>query len=73
MSRTDSALDAHTANGTELITSALIAREISYLLDIVIGESTVVLKLLSSKDQALLVGGNSLLVLNLGLDIINGV
>ena len=73
MSRTDSALDAYTANGTELITSALIAREISYLLDIVIGESTVVLKLLSSKDQALLVGGNSLLVLNLGLDIVNGV
>merc|ERR1712179_350967 len=43
------------------------------LLDVVVRKSSSILKLLSGKDQPLLVWGNSLLVLNLGLDIFNGV
>jgi hypothetical protein len=43
------------------------------LLNVVVGESAAILKLLTSKDQALLVWGNALLVLNLGLDIVDGV
>merc|ERR1711884_886233 len=43
------------------------------LLDVVVRESSSILQLLSSKDQPLLVRGNALLVLNLGLDILNGV
>jgi hypothetical protein len=42
-----------------------------YLLDVVIRKSASILKLLSSEDQSLLVRGNSLLVLDLGLDIID--
>jgi len=47
--------------------------DIAYLLDVVVGKSTAVLKLLSSKDQALLVRWDSLLVLDLALDIVDGV
>merc|ERR1711899_727088 len=43
------------------------------LLDVVVRKSSSILQLLSSKDQPLLVWGDSLLVLNLGLDILNGV
>ena len=43
------------------------------LLDVVVGEGTAVLELLSSEDQALLVWWNSLLVLDLGLDVVDGV
>merc|ERR1711992_237147 len=43
------------------------------LLDVVVRKSSSILQLLSSKDQPLLVWGNALLVLNLGLDILNGV
>merc|ERR1711911_315637 len=43
------------------------------LLDVVVRKSSSILKLLSSKDQPLLIRGNSLLVLDLGLDILNGV
>ncbi|KAH8171042.1 hypothetical protein LIA77_09823 [Sarocladium implicatum] len=43
------------------------------LLDVVIGESATILKLLSGEDQALLVRGNALLVLDLRLDIVDGV
>lgn len=43
------------------------------LLNIIIGEGSSVFKLLSSKDQALLIWGNSFLILDLGLDIIDGV
>merc|ERR1711885_51055 len=43
------------------------------LLDVVVRKSSSILKLLASKDQPLLVWGNSLLVLNLGLHILNGV
>lgn len=45
----------------------------SYLLDVVICERTSILKLLSGEDQSLLVGGNAFLVLDLGLDIIDGI
>lgn len=44
-----------------------------FLLDVVIRERTAVLKLLSRKDQALLIRRNALLVLNLGLYIIDGI
>merc|ERR1712223_2080734 len=47
--------------------------ESGLLLDIVIGQRPAVLKLLTSEDQPLLVRGDSLLVLNLGLDVLNAV
>merc|ERR1711974_460645 len=43
------------------------------LLDVVVGESSSVLQLLASEDQSLLIWGNAFLILNLGLDILNGV
>merc|ERR1712020_576139 len=43
------------------------------LLDVVVGEGSSVLELLASEDQPLLVWGDSLLVLDLGLDVLNGV
>merc|ERR1711910_22295 len=43
------------------------------LLDVVVGEGPSVLKLLASKDQPLLVRGDALLVLDLGLHILDGV
>jgi hypothetical protein len=43
------------------------------LLDVVVGQGAAILKLLSSEDQTLLVRGNSLLVLDLALDIVNGI
>ena len=44
-----------------------------FLLDVVVREGAAILELLTGEDQALLVGGNTLLVLNLGLDIVDGV
>ena len=49
-----------------------ICRYLTFL-DVVITQSASILQLLASKDQPLLVRGNSLLVLDLGLDILNGV
>ena len=43
------------------------------LLDVVVGEGAAVLELFSCKDQALLVWGDALLVLDLGLDVVNSV
>jgi len=43
------------------------------LLDVVVRESPAVLELLSSKDQTLLIWGDSLLVLDLGLDVLDRV
>jgi len=43
------------------------------LLDVVIRESTAVLELLASEDEALLIWGNTFLVLDLGLDVLDGV
>ena len=43
------------------------------LLDVVIRKGTAVLELLSGEDQALLVGGNALLVLDFRLNIVDGI
>ena len=43
------------------------------LLDVVVGEGPAVLELLASEDQPLLVRGDALLVLDLGLDVLDGV
>jgi len=43
------------------------------LLDVVVLEGAAVLKLLASEDETLLVRGDALLVLDLGLDSLNGV
>merc|ERR1712176_288369 len=43
------------------------------LLHVVVLESSAVLKLLASEDESLLIWGNTFLVLNLGLDSLNGV
>ena len=43
------------------------------LLDVVVGESTAIFKLLSGEDQTLLVRWNALLVLNLCLNIVDGI
>jgi len=43
------------------------------LLDVVVREGATVLELLASEDQALLIRGNSLLVLNLRLYIVDGI
>jgi len=54
------------ANSQNQVKSAL-------LLDVVVGESAIVFKLFASENEALLIRGNSFLVLNLGFDIVNGV
>uniref|UniRef100_A0A453SVA8 Uncharacterized protein n=1 Tax=Aegilops tauschii subsp. strangulata TaxID=200361 RepID=A0A453SVA8_AEGTS len=43
------------------------------LLDVVVRKGATILKLLASEDETLLVRGNALLVLDLGLHIVNGV
>ena len=43
------------------------------LLNVVVREGPAILELLASKDQPLLIWGNSFLVLDLGLDILDGV
>merc|ERR1712112_171169 len=45
----------------------------AFLLDVVIGEGSSIFQLLSSKDQSLLIWRNSFLVLDLSLDILNGI
>jgi hypothetical protein len=47
--------------------------ESGLLLDVVVGQGATVLELLTSEDQALLVRWDTLLVLNLGLDVVDGV
>jgi hypothetical protein len=44
-----------------------------FLLDVVIGERATILELLASENEALLVGRDALLVLDLGLDVVNAV
>ena len=44
-----------------------------FLLDVIVRKGSAVLKLLSSEDESLLIGGDALLVLDLGLDVLNGV
>ena len=43
------------------------------LLNVVVRESSAVLELLTGEDKSLLVGGDALLVLDLGLDVLDGV
>ena len=43
------------------------------LLNVVVGKSSTVLELLSSEDESLLVWRDSLLVLDLSLDVVDGV
>jgi len=43
------------------------------LLDVVVGESPAILQLLASEDQPLLIWGDTLLVLDLGLDVLNAI
>ena len=43
------------------------------LLDVVVTEGAAVLQLLASEDEALLIGGDALLVLDFLLDVVNGV
>ena len=43
------------------------------LLDVVVRKGAAVLELLAGEDETLLIGGNALLVLDLGLDVVNGV
>jgi len=43
------------------------------LLNIVVAEGSSVFQLLSSEDKSLLIGWDSFLILNLGLDILNGI
>jgi len=47
--------------------------ESGLLLDVVVGKSSSVLELLSSEDESLLIGGDTFLILDLGLDVFNGV
>ena len=47
--------------------------ESGLLLNVIIRESATVLELLASKDQALLVRRDALLVLNLALDVVVGI
>ena len=44
-----------------------------FLLDVIVGESTSILELLSGENQTLLIGRNAFLILDLRLDIINSV
>lgn len=45
----------------------------THFLNVIIAESAAILKLLSGKDQTLLVWGNAFFILNLGLDIVDGI
>jgi len=47
--------------------------ESGFLLNVVVLKSAAILELLSSKNQSLLIWWNSFLVLNLGLDVLNGI
>merc|ERR1711878_236161 len=47
--------------------------ESGLLLDVVIRESAAIFELLSSEDKSLLIGWDSFLVLDLGLNVLNGV
>lgn len=47
--------------------------ECGLLLDVVVGQGTAILELLAGEDQALLVRRNAFLILDLALDIVDGV
>lgn len=43
------------------------------LLDVVVGQGAAILQLLASEDQTLLIRGDALLVLDLALDVVDGI
>ena len=43
------------------------------LLDVVVRQGTAILELLSGKDKTLLIRRNTFLILDLGLDVVNGI
>ena len=45
----------------------------SYLLDVVVAQGAAILELLAGEDKTLLIRGDTLLVLDLGLDVVDGV
>ena len=47
--------------------------ESRFLLNVVIGKGAAVLELLSGENQTLLIWGNSLLILNLSLHVLDGI
>merc|ERR1712139_282261 len=47
--------------------------ESGFLLDVVVGKGSAILELLTGEDKSLLIGWDTFLVLDLGLDIVNGV
>ena len=47
--------------------------ESGFFLDVVVGQSTAVLQLLSSENETLLIRRNAFLVLNLGLYVVDGI
>jgi hypothetical protein len=47
--------------------------ESGFLLDVVVGKGSAILELLTSEDKSLLIGRDTFLVLDLGLDILNSV
>lgn len=47
--------------------------ESGLLLNIVIGKSSAIFKLFSGEDESLLIRGDTLLVLDLGLDVVDGI
>merc|ERR1712210_129700 len=59
--------DLHTASQTQDQVEG------GLLLDVVVRQGPAILQLLAGEDEPLLVWGNALLVLDLGLDILNGV
>jgi len=59
--------DLHTSSETENQVKS------RFLLNVVVGKSATVLELFSSEDQSLLIRRDTFLVLNLGLDVVDGV
>jgi hypothetical protein len=47
--------------------------ERGFLLDVIVGKGATILKLLSSKDQTLLIRRDALLILNFRLDIVDSI
>ena len=69
----DAAAHEESGAGSLATTQAQDEMECRLFLDVVIRESAAILELLTGEDQALLVWGNALLVLDLGLHVLNGV
>merc|ERR1712156_1389809 len=70
---TSSSFSEETANFLLATTKTEDQMQGGLLLDVVVREGAAILELLAGKDQPLLIWGNALLVLNFGLDVLNGV